>query len=128
LFITTAPAYGLDVIANDSVNVHSLNVAQLRRIYSMRQTLWSKNHPIIVYVLPSKHPIHKKFSKQMLHIFPYQLDRIWNKLTFSGLGVAPRVVNSQAELINIVNTTVGAIGYIDALDKDTDVNVIKIIE
>lgn len=114
------------IITNKSVEVKSLTSSQLRRIYSMRQVRWDNNKAIVVYVLPSEHELHKTFSKDVLHIFPYQLDRIWNKLTFSGLGVAPRIVKSQVELIEAVSKTPGAIGYIEFLNKEVHVNVINI--
>jgi hypothetical protein len=92
----------------------------------MRQLRWENNTPIVVFVLPSQHVIHKNFSKNILNIFPYKLDRIWNKLTFSGLGVAPTIVQSQEALLKAVSATPGAIGYVDDLSKDNDVNVISI--
>ncbi|MEM5555291.1 substrate-binding domain-containing protein [Pseudocolwellia sp. AS88] len=119
----------IHVISHYSVEVKTLSSSQLRRIYSMRQLRWSNNEPIVVFVLPSQHAVHKTFSKETLHIFPYQLDRIWNKLTFSGLGVAPRIVQSQAELLQAVSTTPGAIGYVEVMDKEKQhVNVINVTE
>lgn len=116
----------MHVITHASVNVDTMTTAQLRRIYSIRQIRWANNTPIVVFVLPSQHVIHKNFSKNILNIFPYKLDRIWNKLTFSGLGVAPTVVQSQDALLKAVSNTPGAIGYVDDLNKEADVNVIKI--
>ncbi len=116
----------MQVITHTSVNVESMTTSQLRRIYSIRQLRWANSTPIVVFVLPSQHIIHKNFSKNILNIFPYKLDRIWNKLTFSGLGVAPTVVQSQEELLKAVSNTPGAIGYVDNLNKEMDVNVIKI--
>ena len=116
----------MDVITHKTVTVDKLKVAQLRRIYSMRQLKWADNSSIVVFVLPSQHLVHKKFSKEILHIFPYQLDRIWNKLTFSGLGVAPTLVETQADLIKAVSSTPGAIGYVDNLNKEAFVNVIEV--
>jgi len=125
--MTAAPLHALQVISNKAVNVESMSTSQLRRIYSMRQLRWADNTPIIVFVLPSQSHIHKEFSKNTLNIFPYKLERIWNKLTFSGLGVAPQVVQSQAELIQAVSTTPGAIGYVKAVNnKEEHVNVIEI--
>jgi len=91
----------------------------------MRQLRWANNTSIVVFVLPSKSSIHKKFSKNVLNILPYKLDRIWNKLTFSGLGIAPKVVQTQEELLKAVSTTPGAIGYVEEVNKE-HVNVIKI--
>jgi hypothetical protein len=52
----------------------------------MRQTTWSNGQAITVNVLPNQHQTHQAFSTKVLGMFPYQLDRIWNKLVFSGLG------------------------------------------
>lgn len=94
----------------------------------MRQVHWQNGTPIIVYVLASKNPLHQQFCKEQLRLFPYQLDRIWNKLTFSGYGVAPIEVASQEKLIEAVKSTKGAIGYVENLSEITDVNIIKIDE
>jgi len=122
----SSPSRALSVITHKLVAVEDINSAQLRRIYLMRQLRWANDTPIVVYVLPSQHPVHKAFSKNALNIFPYKLDRIWNKLTFSGLGIAPIVVKSQADLIKAVSSTPGAIGYIDNMNEEEHVNVVKI--
>ncbi len=112
------------VIANTSVT--SITKSQLRRIFSMRQLVWSDEKKIIVFVLPSAHPLHQDFSKNKLGIFPYKLDRIWNKLTYSGLGTAPIVVQSREDLINAIISTAGAIGYVEDNTEIKDEYVIKI--
>lgn len=124
--LAASPSKAMQVITHASINVESMTTTQLRRIYSIRQLRWANSTPIVVFVLPSQHIIHKNFSKNVLNIFPYKLDRIWNKLTFSGLGVAPTIVESQEELLKAVSSTPGAIGYVDNLNKEADVNVIKI--
>lgn len=100
--------------------------AQLRRIYAVRQIKWDDNSPITVFVLPNNHNIHKKFAQENLNILPYKLERIWNKLTFSGLGVAPTVVATEAELVAAVASTPGAIGYLEHISEEYQVNVIQI--
>ena len=92
----------------------------------MRQLLWSDGQKIVVFVLSSSHPLHQEFSKNELEIFPYKLDRIWNKLTYSGLGTAPIVVNSPQELIDSVINTPGAIGYVEDTADVKDAYVIQI--
>lgn len=119
-------AHSINIITNPSVKLYSLTTAQLRRIYSMRQTQWPDHQAIVVFVLPSKHPFHRDFSKKVLHMFPYQLDRIWNKLTYSGVGSAPIVVNSPEELIKAVSHTVGAIGYAENDIKNSQVHIVSI--
>jgi hypothetical protein len=92
----------------------------------MRQTYWPNNMPIIVYTLPSNDKLHQKFSKEVLRIFPYQLDKIWIKLTYSGLGKAPIVVETIEQLKLAVSRTPGSIGYVDNVIQGENVYVIKI--
>ena len=113
---------------HSSVNEPILTTLQLRRIFTMRQVHWSDGRRITVFVLPRKHALHLRFSKERLQIFPYQLDRIWNKLTYSGLGSAPITVNTPQELLDAIRKTPGAIGYVDSIKDEESVNVVKIEE
>jgi ABC-type phosphate transport system substrate-binding protein len=102
----------IEVVTHPKVSDLSLTTLQLRRIFTMRQLRWSDDTPISIFVLPSQHYIHHRFSKEHLKIFPYQLNRIWHKLTYSGLGVAPTIVQSEQELVDAIIKTPGSIGYI----------------
>lgn len=123
-FFTSPIVYSAKVIANTSAT--SLSKSQLRRIFSMRQLLWSDGQKIVVFVLPSSHQLHQNFSKNELGIFSYKLDRIWNKLTYSGLGTAPIVVQSPQALIDAVINTSGAIGYVEDSADVKDAYVIQV--
>jgi hypothetical protein len=92
----------------------------------MRQTLWADGQRITVFVLPRHHRLHSQFSKERLEMYPYQLDRIWNKLTYSGLGVAPITVISPAALIDAVINTPGSIGYVEKLKDEKGIYVIEV--
>ena len=128
ILLFSSPVYAINIISNATADTSSLSVSQLRRIYSMRQVYWKNGTPIVVYVLASKSLLHQQFCKEQLRLFPYQLDRIWNKLTFSGYGVAPIEVTSESELIKAVQSTKGAIGYVENLSEAKDVNVIKVTD
>lgn len=128
ILLLSPQAYSIDIISNSTADTASLSVTQLRRIYSMRQVRWPNGTPIVVYVLASNHSLHQQFCQEQLRLFPYQLDRIWNKLTFSGYGVAPIKMATEDELIEAVRSTKGAIGYVENLSEVNDVNIIKIDE
>lgn len=112
VWLMPAQVSAIEVVTNLQVPEVSLTQAQLRRIYTMRQLRWSDDSVITVFVLPNQHSLHHRFAKERLQIFPYQLNRIWHKLTYSGLGVAPTIVESEQELIQAVMNTPGSIGYI----------------
>ena len=116
----------VEVITHPSVSEPILTTSQLRRIYTMRQIQWPDGHRITVFVLPRQHALHLRFSKERLQMFPYKLDRIWNKLTYSGLGVAPVTVNTPKELVDAVRETPGAIGYVESIKDEEAVHVVKI--
>ena len=118
--------HAVEVITHRGLDVDALSTTQLRRIYSMRQSVWPSGEAIVVYVLPSEHQVHKVFSREVLKIFPYQLDRIWNKLVFSGVGKKPIVVDSPEALLEAVKSTPGAIGYAPILDSQESISVVKI--
>lgn len=115
----TPSVCALEVIANITVSETSLTTSQLRRIYTMRQLRWANDSTITVFVLPNQHVLHQRFSKEKLQIFPYQLNRIWHKLTYSGLGVAPIIVKTPAALIQAVRSTPGSIGYAEEISEST---------
>lgn len=102
----------IEVITHPSQAETEISDSTLRRIYTMKLRRWPDQQPIQLFVYPSNSPIHNRFTKQVLKMFPYQLDRIWNKLAFSGTGVLPTEVSTQEEMIRLVTTTPGAIGYI----------------
>lgn len=123
-------ALAIDVIVHPhSPIVNSeLSLHELRQIFTMRQRVWKNGDKITVFTLSSKSPLHQNFCKNTLKIFPYQLDRIWRKLTYSGLGQMPSVVHSVKELKEAVRSTPGSIAYVNELYEGDKVNVIKITQ
>lgn len=103
---------GIQVITNPSVSTPSVSRYKLRAIFGMRQPAWPDGEIVRVFVLPDDHPLHRRFAKQRLGVFPYQLRRSWNNLIYSGLGQAPTEVSDEQEMLQWVANTRGAIGYI----------------
>lgn len=129
VFASSAVSAGeMRAIAHQSVTKTAMSKLELRRIFSRKQALWADGQQVIVFVLPSKHKLHQRFSKEVLKIFPYQLDRIWNKLTYSGIGTGPIVVDTYEELLKAVSATPGAIGYGEDVVKGGNIHVISVKE
>jgi len=114
--LSSHSAYALEVIT------HPDNIAQLEQleqqhnlasVFAMRTLYWPNGERIRVIVLPDNNVIHQRFVKENLHLFPHQLRRTWNRLTYTGTGQAPNTVDSIAEMQELVNQTKNSIGYID---------------
>jgi hypothetical protein len=59
------------VLVNPSIEPADINVAKIRRIFSMRQTFWSNDQKITVYVLSNRYQTHQIFSTKVPRLFPY---------------------------------------------------------
>lgn len=86
----------------------------LVRIYAMKKQYWADGTPITVFTLASDSDTHKEFVTEYLRMQPYQLNRLWHRLVFSGTGSTPTEITSLAAMLKKVENTPGAIGYIDS--------------
>lgn len=127
LLVVTSPfVVATQIIAHPSVPLEQLTHAQLRALFSMRHTQWPDGTTVRVIVLSSEHPAHQDFCKKQLRMFPYQLDSIWNKLSFSGIGTRPQRVSTEQEMQQMVEATPGAIGYRSSRNEQIGVQIIEI--
>lgn len=126
LYLPCFYVHSVQVIVNASVPVQQLSSSHIRRIFTVRHRQWANDLPIKVFVLAKNSNTHKSFCLQKLEVFPYQLEKIWGKLLFSGLGEPPRVLNDEQHMIEMIRTTPGAIGYVDYLPKDSGVKTMTV--
>jgi len=120
------PSQALQVIANPSTPVADLSMRELRAIYTMRLDRWEDGTEIQVFVLPQKHPSHQQFCKSVLQALPHQLQAVWYRLVYSGMGRAPTEVRDEQEMLERIRSTPGAIGYVDDGVALSNVQVLSI--
>lgn len=101
------------IIAHSSVQQDQLKRSYALSVFSMKAGRWPDGQKISVFVLPDRHPSHIRFVKNSLHIFPYQLRNIWDRAVFSGTGQPPVTVSDREQMLLMVRSTKGAIGYLD---------------
>lgn len=100
------------VVANTLDRVQTLDQFALQRIYKMRQKVWQNGESIQVFVLPNDYPLHQTFVQQHLGLSVNQLNRAWSRLVFSGRGVMPTRVFDETQMLQKLQQTPGAIGYV----------------
>ncbi len=115
-----------DIVIHPDAQQETISRNGLRAIFGMRLRKWSDGTPITVFVLKDNDPLHIEFSKQILHIFPYQLRRAWDRQVFSGTGQSPQEVTSLEEMQNRVANTPGAIGYLHEGETHEGLGVLQI--
>lgn len=105
-------ALSVDVIVSPSLTSVSLDRSLLRAVFTMRVRQWPDGSPVRVFVLPDNNPLSDRFYRERLGMYSYVLRRAWDRMVFTGTGLAPTVVESEREMIERVRSTPGAIGYV----------------
>ncbi|WEJ61630.1 hypothetical protein [Thiomicrorhabdus lithotrophica] len=98
------------LIANTTVD--SISTRELKLIYSTKLKKWPNGKAIQVFNLAPKSETFRQFCLQNLRLQPYQLERIWKRMMFTGTGTPPTTVGSIDEMKNKIINTPGAIGYL----------------
>lgn len=112
--LLSGTAQAADVVITHPGNANTaLPLSSVRAIFSMRLNTWPDGTQVTVFVLPDRHPAHARFSRTVLKMLPYRLRREWDRLVFSGTGIAPIEVKDEAEMRRRVAGTPGSIGYLD---------------
>lgn len=114
------------VLVNPSVSQIQLDVQTLSRIYAMQLKSWKNGQAIKVYILPPRHSTHRKFVLSKLKMQPHQLDRLWNRLVFTGTGRMPFIVENEQAMLQKIKNTPGAIGYIHSAPLIDGVKVVVV--
>lgn len=124
LFFGQSPCYGIESqqhmggdlvpVVNQQVKQNTISQHGLSAIFKMRLHKWKDNSSITVYVLADDSPLHQTFCKKILNVFPHQMRRFWDRLVFSGSGQAPVTLQTENEMLEMLATTPGAIGYLRA--------------
>jgi hypothetical protein len=114
------------LIVHPDVGTTAITTDDARLYLTMRHKTWPNGLPVKVFVLPDDDPLHREVANTLLHMFPYQLRRVWDRQLFSGTGQAPSVVTSQDEMLRRVAATPGAIGYVASLPANAPVRYLEV--
>jgi ABC-type phosphate transport system substrate-binding protein len=110
-------AQSAQIIVNPDLADVTLDRDLLRAIFTMRLRSWPNGPPVRVFVLPDSDPLSDRFYREQLGMYSYVLRAAWDRMVFTGTGLAPTIVRSEEEMRQRVRMTPGAIGYVS---KDRD--------
>src|SRR3569623_1889440 len=112
------------VIANPEVSGDSVDRDFVRDAYLKKSNEWGNGDTIHPIDLTSKFRERDHFTEQVIRKTPAQLRTYWNQQIFSGKGGPPPEADAVEDVIDFVDTTKGAIGYVPA---DVDAGKAKIL-
>jgi ABC-type phosphate transport system substrate-binding protein len=122
-----SPAYAEDVIVicNEYVVVDTLNRNDVKKIYLGRKTRWDGGEKITFAALKGGQA-HELFLKLYVGKTPFQFANHWKKKAFTGKGKVPKSFSTPEELIEYIDQTHGAIGYIPSSAYQNQIKSITI--
>ncbi len=127
MFMGPNTTIAIEIIANyPHADQEIQTYEDLQDLFSLRKKTWGDGTPITLFVFPQSSYTHIALCKQKLKIFPFQLKNIWSDLFSVGVAKKPVLVKSEGEMIRAVLKIPGALGYLEALEKKTNLTVIKI--
>ena len=126
LFNTTAFA-DLAIIGHPDVDTGVLDTQNVRKLFLGER----KSFPNGYYATPFNHtvgsPDRKEFFTLVLSMQESNHKRHWKRKIAVGAGNSPAELGSHAELLKLISSTPGSIGYIDASKVDDSVKVLLTI-
>jgi TonB family protein len=100
------------VIANPSIKADSISARELKSVYLEEKNSVNGTH--VEPVIEKHGPAHEAFLHDYLGQTDDELQKYYQALVFTGRGLMPKTVSSDAEVVAYVAKTRGAIGYVDA--------------
>src|ERR1035437_2686837 len=122
-----ALAGDVKVIANASVRADSITVAELRSVFlEDKRSLRDDSH--VEPVLAKSGAADDAFLREYVGTSDDALRTHYRTLVFTGTGAMPKFLDSDAEIINYVAKTKGAIGYVSSDFPAEGVKVLTILQ
>lgn len=117
------------VIVNPSVTGEKITRGQLAAVFLRETTKWGNGQPIQAVDQSTQSPTRAAFSNDVLARPVAAVQIHWVRQLSSGGGKPPVVKESDAEVLEYVRSTTGAIGYIsDDYPTDAGVKVVPITQ
>lgn len=120
------PAWAVEIIVHPGVTTSEVSRPHARLIFGAKVTRWQDGAAIRVFVLPDESPLHQEMSKGILNVYPFQLRAAWDRIIYTGIGLAPIQVANESEMRKQVASVPGAIGYIGRVLNNDKVRALSV--
>jgi len=111
------------VIAHSTVPEDSLDRAELLDIYSGDVQLWAGSRPIVLVALKERSDVREAFY-DYLGRTSARIKSIWLKRKLSGEGEPPTYLDSEEEVLSLVQSTPGSLGFVSGERVTPEVKVV----
>jgi ABC-type phosphate transport system substrate-binding protein len=129
LFAThSALADELFVVVGANSKLQALDKSQVRNIFLGKIASLPDGNTAVPVDQPESSPLREEFYQKVTNRSAAEATAYWAQLAFTGRGEPPRVARGSADVKKMVNSTPGAIGYIEKSALDASVKVLLVVE
>ncbi|MFC3120248.1 phosphate ABC transporter substrate-binding protein [Agaribacter flavus] len=115
----------LIVIVNKD-NANALDSKLVQRIFLGKTKKFGDGSPTIPVNQSADSAIRQSFDETVVGRSSSQVSAYWSKLVFTGKGIPPKEVSSDAEVIDLVTKNPSVIGYIDSSSLTDSVKAVNL--
>ncbi len=112
------------VIVNAANPVRSMSAEEVAALYLARSRTFSSGEFALVFDQPRDSALRKRFFKLVANMEIGQVNTYWSRLMFSGQEMPPQPLPGEQAVIDIVRRNPGAIGYVSAPPKESNLRVV----
>lgn len=124
--VGAAPAASYKIIVNNSVAIDSLSKRAASDLFLKKKGTWDGGVAVVPVDQLDSSSVRGAFSSAVLGKTTAAVKSYWNQQIFSGREVPPVEKRSDTEVLSLVRSTPGAIGYVSEAAAVVGVRVITI--
>jgi TonB family protein len=127
LLAPVSMAADVKIVANPSVRADAVSVSELKSVYLLERRTLKDGSPVEP-VLQKTGPTHDAFLRLYLDRDAQEVRAYYLGLAFTGKGSLPKELHSDAEVLDYVAKTRGAIGYVSLSAGTEGVKVLAVTD
>ena len=124
--LAAAKAQDVVIVAYPGVPVSQITSSQLRDIFTGVRSRFGDGSRAIPVVLKGG-PVHEVFLRRHVHQEPDEFRTLWRKAVFTGQGSMLKEFTSEAQLLDYVAVTPGAIGYASRVPRNDSIKILTVV-
>lgn len=128
LFVAPVDAGDIAVIVNMGNTAKQMSTDQVADLYLGRTRVFANKTYALVFDQPRNSPLREAFFTRLIGMSPAQINSYWARLMFAGQTQPPQVLSDDKQMLEVVRTNPGAVGYIDSVNVDNSVRVVLLIK
>jgi ABC-type phosphate transport system substrate-binding protein len=126
LMVCASSVFAETVVVVNASNSNNLDASSVKRIFLGKEKKFPDGTESIAINQDVASDIRQNFDQGILGRSSSQVSAYWSKLVFTGKGIPPKEVSSDAQVIDLVGTNPSVIGYVDRASVTSSVKIIEL--